>query len=608
MRTTLSFLLLNVLPLTLSGAGIRTYIPEPVTFSYLALPLVEAPQPFTTATRFPHPVGELLVSSHLFLLEDMASPDVGGLGRALDHLPQFVALGGGYFGERTGFAFSGLDPLVIQDGLPVVEMAFGKFALPSLSLVPVRRVEILREGASSLYGSRAGGGVVNLITKSFSGGKPYSRIGLATGTHDTQLTQIEFGRGVGERLGLYLTWDWAKTGGFRENSDSDSKCLTADLRYSVRKNLRVRLRGERADVAQGIPESDTLQRRTGSGNRVFSELQVGGSSLRFYGLDRRVEYESPTSTSSLRDYGFSLTTPVNLSRHLLLVGTDGRAEAIEGERTGSHTRKDLGLFLQGEMHLSPLLLLLPSLRSDLASGQVSPKLSIAYRPTLDFHLFSSAGRSFRSPTLQELYLSADPDSSGNPDLEVETVLHSDLGFGYQREELSLRGTLFLRKLDNRIGWRRVEEEWTPRNHGISWCRGFELSLEKDLGLGISAGGATCMQRIEGERLPWTPQLKSSFWIGYEGEFRKGNFKPSLRLAGQWVGERFSEENPLDPYLLIYVRGELRLIDLSLFCHFDNLLEETYELAPGQPLPGRTIPFQPTPGRTLSFGLTWEFWD
>src|SRR5215831_267407 len=114
-------------------------------------------------------------------LEDFASST---LARALSFVPGlFVKKNGAFGGVESVLArgASSEQTLVLIDGRPAGDADLGDFDLSSLAPDGVERVEVVEGGASTLYGSGAVGGVVNIITKSSSGassGSAYQQIGF----------------------------------------------------------------------------------------------------------------------------------------------------------------------------------------------------------------------------------------------------------------------------------------------------------------------------------------------------------------------------------------------------------------------------------------------
>ena len=71
------------------------------------------------------------------------------------------------FGGSEGVQLQGIDPeytLILIDGLPIIGRVAGILDLSRISLGSVERIEIIKGASSSLYGSEALGGVINIIT------------------------------------------------------------------------------------------------------------------------------------------------------------------------------------------------------------------------------------------------------------------------------------------------------------------------------------------------------------------------------------------------------------------------------------------------------------
>lgn len=111
------------------------------------------------------------------------SPDFSGNG----NVGQTVNNGGG--GEAY-IAIRNLPTLVLLDGRRLANSAFSSGALVDLNTIPIaaiERIEVLKDGASVLYGSDAIGGVVNIITKkNWSGAEVGGRYGFATGNGNVE--------------------------------------------------------------------------------------------------------------------------------------------------------------------------------------------------------------------------------------------------------------------------------------------------------------------------------------------------------------------------------------------------------------------------------------
>ena len=117
----------------------------------------------------------------------MTGPDFanGGLSNASNN--------GGVGNSEVGLR--GLGPtrtLVLIDGQRLIPIFSGAASVPDLNSVPlamVDRIEVLRDGASSIYGADAVGGVINIITKKHADGMTIDGFGghqRAWRRHDLQ--------------------------------------------------------------------------------------------------------------------------------------------------------------------------------------------------------------------------------------------------------------------------------------------------------------------------------------------------------------------------------------------------------------------------------------
>ncbi|MEO1722713.1 MAG: TonB-dependent receptor [Pseudomonadota bacterium] len=132
-------------------------------------------------------------------------------------------------------------------------------------------------------------------------------------------------------------------------------------------------------------------------------------------------------------------------------------------------------FAQADFEVLPGLTITPGIRFDFfqlrpegdfddrSDGQPSPKLAVNWRPTENLQLFASAGRSFRAPTLTELYVDGvhfitpgfplggptDPVFTGvnefapSPDLEPERATQVEIGGRYLMQDVALAGDSLL---------------------------------------------------------------------------------------------------------------------------------------------------------------------
>ena len=106
--------------------------------------------------------------------------------------------------------------LVLVDGMPQNDVETGLVNWNALTMEHVENIEILRGGASSLYGDAALGGVINLITRRMA--PPSRTLSISGGTFNTLTARFHTtGSWNGRRFSLYGDVD--RTDGYRTHGE-----------------------------------------------------------------------------------------------------------------------------------------------------------------------------------------------------------------------------------------------------------------------------------------------------------------------------------------------------------------------------------------------------
>ena len=119
-----------------------------------------------TATRTKRLIATLPLPTHII---SAATIEKAGVTRLDEILAQQTGLHlTSDFGGVEGLQMQGLDAayiLILMDGVPLVGRSAGTFDLSRISVGNIDRIEIVKGASSSLYGSEALAGVINIITK-----------------------------------------------------------------------------------------------------------------------------------------------------------------------------------------------------------------------------------------------------------------------------------------------------------------------------------------------------------------------------------------------------------------------------------------------------------
>jgi outer membrane receptor protein involved in Fe transport len=359
--------------------------------------------------------------------------------------------------------------LVLADGIPMNDPFGGWVYWGRVARGSVERVEVLRGGASNLYGSSALGGVVHVITQKaahpaasfeasygngrtpdatlFAGGsKGRWNVALAAGLFSTDgyvlVAQSERGRidtPAGSRhatLDLTLGRQLAGTGRVfvRGALFGESRTNGTPLQTN-----RTRIRQLSAGLDWQSKTAGTITLRAYGGSQVFDQNFSAVSS------DRESETLTRVQRVPAQVWGFSAQWSRAVGNsHTLVAGLDGRAvrgasdeivfaQGSPSSLVGAGGRElTVGVFAEDIFRLTTRLLVTGSARFDRWSNYralsasrslrqnapaasnlfpdrtetaFSPKLSALYRVGERVSLTASAYRAFRQPTLNELYRS-----------------------------------------------------------------------------------------------------------------------------------------------------------------------------------------------------------
>ncbi|MEM6746541.1 MAG: TonB-dependent receptor [Pseudomonadota bacterium] len=123
-----------------------------------------------TGTRLPTPLDQIGRSVSVLTADEIQLRQQQFLYDALAAVPGVQILRTGSFGSAATVSIRGLDSdqtLVVQDGVVVNDpSSFGNgFDFANFDTADIERVEVIRGAQSTLYGSDAIGGVINIVTK-----------------------------------------------------------------------------------------------------------------------------------------------------------------------------------------------------------------------------------------------------------------------------------------------------------------------------------------------------------------------------------------------------------------------------------------------------------
>ena len=353
-------------------------------------------------------------------------------------------------GQGTGIQIQGLNPdytLILLNGEPLIGRYTGSLELSRIAVGNIKQIEIVKGPSSSLYGSDALAGVVNIITERPEGtsAQLYSRFG----TNNTVDLSGSYGTTAGG-WSVYVFANRYATDGYDLSPQNYGKTVspfsnyTGNIRigysFSPRTELVVsgRYFREKQQFDFEVLDGNNEKIRTsGDGrtadwnfNPVLTHRLNDKTKLtaRFYATRYQTETRlvNPATdtlyyTDSFRQ-GF-MRPEFNLEyfagqKHALTFGAGSNLESVETARYGDELVRNQETtygFVQDEWTPGERLNVIAGLRFDyntIYGSQLSPKLSLRYELTQNISLKASYGVGFKAPDFRQLYLNFNNTAAG----------------------------------------------------------------------------------------------------------------------------------------------------------------------------------------------------
>jgi len=198
------------------------------------------PAVMVTATRTDHATDETPGASFVVTSEQMDARNLLSIDEAVDTIPGvFNRRGKGVMDTLSAITLRGMPDqkrtLVLLDGMPMNDGYTGAVNYGGLSVDDYRRVEVALGAGSSLYGSNAMGGVVNLVTQMPEKRELNFRAGYGNGLgsshamHDFERGYVSYGDKFENGLSIFTSIGAAQTDGYATDLNVTSSKPTTGL-------------------------------------------------------------------------------------------------------------------------------------------------------------------------------------------------------------------------------------------------------------------------------------------------------------------------------------------------------------------------------------------
>ncbi len=587
-----------------------------------------------TGTKTPHALKDVPVETIVITTEDIEKTNAQNAMDVLKNIPGInISPHEDVFGTYTwnaklrGLKFDDGYGLVLIDGQRVMGSGqsggMGEYGI-GLNQIPVsmiEKIEVVKGPSSALYGSDAVAGVINIITKkspkeaTASAGAAYGwykvkereSYGTITKPSDDgryrnlSTSYVSFGDKISDRLGYLLGYSNDSSEGIDQDPvKAERHSFMGKLDADLSDSVDVYLKCELSDF-------EKIDEQQEDSYRVSAGVDFRPSDNHFFSLkgftytwDFTHGYPGYPWGYKRGEVGYdqgevqytwyaSENNALTLGGEIQSQGIDYSIQNPDGTIVNVSEDVDTtSFYAQDEITLFDALTLVGGLRYDDHStfdSEVNPKLSLMYKFSEDTVFRASAGKSFKSPTIRQLYYDAPYNHNffycqSNPNLDPETAVGYSasieqffldktimLNIGYFRndlEDLVIRedtGTLYLGL--PLLVYKNVEEAYTQGVEVLS-----RAYLTEEFSASLSYTYTDSENKETGEELPFTPRHVFSITPAYELQ----NYGLGTSATISYIDEQNSEWGaPFDKHTVVDAKIYKHLSDKGkLSFEVDNI--------------------------------------
>ena len=556
-----------------------------------------------TATRTAQTADASLASVTVITREDIERTQAKSVAELLTGEAGIDSTINGGYGKTTSLYLRGTNSdhtLVLIDGIKVGSATLGTAPWQYLPLDQIERIEIVRGPRSSLYGSEAIGGVVQIFTRrptkksqghAEAGYGTYGTSKLSAGISDADgNTSYNLTAGHFNTDGIDAKTSSAGNEGDRDGYRNESVSARVIHRFSPGTEIEAH-----ALHAQGFTEYD------GTPNQTAFNQDATGVRLRLTPLNNwQMKLDVGNSrdyTDNFRNGGFYST--INTNRYtaawqndvtvgkdqLLTLGLD-----YQDDRVGSTTnyavkeRNNKGAFVQhqGKFGAHDMLVALRQDDNEQFGAHDTGNLAWGYAlaPTLRARL--SYGTAFRAPSFNQLYW---PTSYGNPNLQPEQSESYEAGLHGKQSWGGWDVRAYQTNIDNLI----ATVSSTATNVSKARIKGLETDVSTLLGGWTTRLSLSLMDpRDTVTDKVLTRRAKRSLKLETDRTFGAWRFGGSLLVQGHRYDDT-SNTTRLGGYGVLNLRAQY---DLSkrwvVRANLDNVFDKAYQTVNTYNSPGRSL--------------------
>ena len=584
---------------------------QPLAFSQTMLP-----DTVITASRVLQRAQDALPDVSLITRADIERSQARDLPTLLQNLAGMEITQSGGMGGVASLFMRGAESrhaLVLVDGLPMNNLNFNLAAFEHLPLNGIERIEVVRGNVSSLYGSAALGGVVQIFTRHNSsklGKGPWLETNAQLGSNQFRSGQVSAGQSWASGFGVNASSEKIQTQGFnainplqRPNTNADLdgyKRLSNAINFSQEfeaGRIGLMLRETHADVqydSQWGPANQADESKSVLRNALLNASYKASSQLQWhFSLGQQADKLNAAVTA----YPYFVNSQSKTSsvgavwtlwpQHSLTSGYESTRQKIASDTAYNPTERTLDswrLGYQAQLKNQQWQL---NVRRDQYSdfGEANTWYAgYGYFLTPALRVKASASTGFMAPTFNDLYY----PWGGNPLLKPEKARSNEVGLQYIQAKWNARLTAFENRYTNLID---NDQFWTRTNIAKAKNQGVEVALAGQWqmpGWGVQQWRLSMTSQDPQNEMTHQALARRAKTLAQAGLTQSwGYWDTSLQL--RYSGARVDDANILAAYTLLDLTATRALTpDLRLNLRLENATNQNYQSIYGYNMPKRGV--------------------
>ncbi|MBG3081341.1 TonB-dependent vitamin B12 receptor BtuB [Proteus mirabilis] len=581
-----------------------------------------------TANRFQEPNSSILAPITVVEREQIDRWQSNSVIDVLRRMPGIDVGQNGGIGQMSSIYVRGAESrhvLILVDGVRLNQAnVSGSSDISQIPLSLVQRIEYIRGPRSSVYGSDAIGGVINILTERKTEG---GTLNATMGSHGYQEYDGSVKQKVGDRTTLTAAGSYLYTKGYDVEANGNTgghpqpdrdgfmnKSLWLGANHDINDNVSIYARAYGFDNRTAydayydsyndiLTDTRALFSRTYDGGVKFNRDNYSSSLNTSYNYTKDYDYD-PRYGRYGKGSRFTNSEQYNVQwgNHLLLGngsvggGIDWQRQSIKAGSNGFPNKEhfdNTGLYLTGQQKLGTVIAE-ASVRSDNHSEygwHTTWQTNLGWEFVEGYRVIGGYGTAFKAPNLNQLYVD-NPlwNLEGNLNLKPEESKQWEGGFEGLTGLLAWRVTAYRNDIENLIAYKSAKPVDTYENIGKALIKGVEFTGEMDTWIFhhtfnyqyIDARNKETHQRLDRRA---RQQLK--YQLDWQVE------KLDMGVTYQYIGQRTDKDYGTYENVSL---GGVSLWDLtasypitshlSIRGRIANLFDKDYETAYGYHTPGR----------------------